>query len=87
LYKNRIVNGGGVMILSVRGKNYNSDEIKVITDPVSARKDEPYKYLYVFDLKDMPFRDILGGVYPILLEWNGTELCNSGFQVRNILNT
>jgi hypothetical protein len=71
----------------IKGKEYNSDDIKTITDPASIKDDEPYKYLYAFDLKDMPFKDILCGFYPRLLTWNGTELCSSGIDVREALNS
>jgi hypothetical protein len=65
----------------MKNLTYTEKDIKVITDPSSVKDDESYKYLYIFDLRDMPFKKSIGEVYPRLMVLWGNELHNTGCSV------
>lgn len=61
---------------------FTKSDIKVITNALEAKEDEPYKYLYILDLRNEPCKALMGSVYPWFCLWNGTELLKNKHAVQ-----
>lgn len=61
----------------ISGMKFTKSDIKIITNALEAKEDEPYKYLYVLDLRNEPCKALMGSVYPWFCLWDGAELLRS----------
>jgi hypothetical protein len=67
-------------------KQFKDHIIKTISDPISAKNDVPFKYYYIFDLSNMPFKDLIGyKYYPHLCIWDGEELNTTNIDIRSAI--
>lgn len=70
-------------ITGLSGMKYTKSDIKMISNALEAKEDEPYKYLYVLDLRNEPCKALMGSVYPWFCLWTGCELSKSSYTIQS----
>ena len=69
-------------IKGLSGMKYTKSDIKIITNALETKEDEPYKYLYILDLRNDPCKALMGSVYPWFCLWTGCELSKSDYPIQ-----